>query len=86
MAFEAKIQGLREKGLLSEGASVDLRGDGEFERNTAHWSDYRAPDPGAVVNVVTEEDVARTVSLFGFSLSTCSIPPYLRFEKYLRSA
>ena len=51
----ASITGLRP--LLSQGASIS------YNRSTAQrWSDFHAPEPGAIINIATENDVAVTVS------------------------
>lgn len=48
--------------VLSEGASINFPGDANFYSNTVRWSEYAAPQPGAVINVTTESDVQKTVS------------------------
>lgn len=60
MIPKAKLQSLQS--VLSEAASVNTRGDPEFNTNTLRWSEYAAPQPGAVINVATETDVQKTVS------------------------
>lgn len=60
MAFLESIHSLRES--LSPEASINLRSNEAFKDNAARWSDYRAPQPGAVVNVATESDIEKTVS------------------------
>ncbi len=59
MALEAKLQDLQS--VLSGDASINFRDDPDFRANTIRWSEYSAPDPGAVVNVATETDVQKTV-------------------------
>jgi hypothetical protein len=60
MALFQSIHTLKEK--LSPKASVNLRSDEAFAANAARWSDYKAPQPSAVVNVATESDIEETVS------------------------
>jgi len=55
--------------LLNGSASINLRGDTDFLKNTERWSGYAAPQPGAVINVTTESDVQNTVGIFQ------SVPP-----------
>lgn len=52
--------------VLSERASINFPGDADFSSNTIRWSEYAAPQPGAVINVATETDIQKTVS--GISL------------------
>jgi hypothetical protein len=63
MSLVEKIGKLRDK--LSPGASINLASDEAFEANKKRWSEYKAPQPGAVVNVATEGDIEQTV---------CSLP------------
>jgi FAD/FMN-containing dehydrogenase len=56
--LEEKVQGLRKQ--LSSTASVVISSDPQF--TTGRWSDFAAPEPGAVVHVATESDVQQTVS------------------------
>jgi hypothetical protein len=60
MALFQSIHALKEK--LSPKASINMRSDEAFATNAARWSDYKAPQPGAVVNVATESDIEKTVS------------------------
>lgn len=60
MVLFESICALKEK--LSPKASINLRSDEAFAANEARWSDYKAPQPGAIVNVVTEGDTEKTVS------------------------
>lgn len=59
MSLEDKLQTL--KAVLNEAASINFPGDREFYPNTIRWSEYAAPQPGAVINVATETDVQKTV-------------------------
>ncbi|EPS31096.1 hypothetical protein PDE_06051 [Penicillium oxalicum 114-2] len=49
--------------VLSEGASIKFPGDPDFYPNTIRWSEYAAPQPGAVINVATETDVQKTLAV-----------------------
>ncbi len=60
MALFESTHTLKEK--LSPKASIDLYSEEAFAANAARWSDYKAPQPGAVVNVATESDIEKTVS------------------------
>jgi hypothetical protein len=51
------------KQSLSPEASVDLPQDEAYKITAARWSDYKAPQPGAVVNVACESDIEKTVCL-----------------------
>lgn len=59
--------------FLNGAASISFRGDPEFKTNTERWSEYAAPQPGAVINVVTESDVQKTVSVFKKRISNCIV-------------
>jgi hypothetical protein len=59
MSLKDKLQSL--KSVLNEAASINCRGDPDFYPNTIRWSEYAAPQPGAVINVATESDVQKTV-------------------------
>jgi hypothetical protein len=59
MVLFASIHALKDK--LSPKASINFRTDETFKDNAARWSDYKAPQPGAVVNVATEGDIEKTV-------------------------
>ena len=54
--------------VLSEGASIKFPGDPDFYPNTIRWSEYAAPQPGAVINVATETDVQKTLGEIFFEL------------------
>jgi hypothetical protein len=60
MSLRGKLEGLRS--VLSGNASVSFRGDPEFSANALRWSEFGAPQPGAIVNVATEADVQKTGS------------------------
>lgn len=62
--------------VLSEGASINFPGDPDFYANTIRWSEYAAPQPGAVINVATETDVQKTVG--DISLESLVIGMFLR--------
>ncbi len=62
MALYESIQTLKDQ--LSPNASIDFRSDEAFKDNAARWSDLKAPQPGAVVNVATESDIEKTVRFF----------------------
>jgi hypothetical protein len=47
--------------VLNKGASINFPGDPDFYPNTIRWSEYAAPQPGAVINIATETDVQKTV-------------------------
>ena len=53
---------------LSKGASIV-----HTSSSVPRWSDYKAPDPGTVVNVATEGDVQITVCIFCTSSSLLSM-------------
>ncbi|KAK9349620.1 hypothetical protein V1523DRAFT_422378 [Lipomyces doorenjongii] len=59
MSLKDKLQELIS--VLNEAASINFPGDPDFCPNTIRWSEYAAPQPGAVVNVATESDVQKTV-------------------------
>jgi hypothetical protein len=46
---------------LSPGASINLASEEAFEANKKRWSENKAPQPGAIVNVATESDIEQTV-------------------------
>jgi hypothetical protein len=58
--LQTKLQSLNK--LISASATIDTPTDIAFFENGARWSTYRAPCPGAVVNVASETDIASTVS------------------------
>jgi hypothetical protein len=60
MSLHIKLESLQS--VLSGAASVYLRDSPEFSSVALRWSEFAAPQPGAIVNVQTEEDVQRTVS------------------------
>jgi hypothetical protein len=58
----ANIQGLDLlRPLLSQGASIDVKGDENYTQTAARWSEYQTPKPGAVVNIGCEADIEATV-------------------------
>ena len=59
MSLKGKLQSLQSH--LDGAASINFRGDPDFQANTLRWSDFAAPQPGAVINVATENDVQKTV-------------------------
>jgi hypothetical protein len=60
MSLHIKLESLQS--VLSGAASVYHRDSPEFSSVALRWSEFAAPQPGAIVNVQTEEDVQRTVS------------------------
>ena len=81
MSLHIKLESLQS--VLSGAASVCLRDSPEFSSVALRWSEFAAPQPGAIVNVQTEEDVQRTVSQkIQFSLSKLLI--VLRFNGHLK--
>ena len=67
MSLKGKLQSLQSH--LNKAASINFRGDPEFKANTLRWSGFAAPQPGAVINVTTENDVQKTVSGICFEYS-----------------
>jgi hypothetical protein len=60
----AQIQNLDAlEASLSSNATVDLKGGANYPISASRWSDLHTPNPGAVVNISTEQDVATTVSI-----------------------
>jgi hypothetical protein len=60
MAAIQNLDALRE--TLSSGATIDTKGDPNYAKSAARWSDLNAPTPGAVINVASEADIGDTVS------------------------
>lgn len=56
-----KLESLRP--ILSKSASIIISSEPGFAVLSSRWSDHTAPQPGALVNVATEDDVAATVCL-----------------------
>jgi hypothetical protein len=67
MTLKGKLQSLQSH--LDGAASINFRDDPEFNANTLRWSGFAAPQPGAVINVATENDVQKTVSGIRFEYS-----------------
>jgi hypothetical protein len=57
-----KIQSLKKH--LSPEATINTIAEANFVTLAARWNDLGAPQPGALVNVATEADVAETVTAF----------------------
>ena len=58
------------KQSLSPEATIVLLQDEGYKISAARWSDYHAPQPGAVVNVACESDIEKTVGLKTLVLPT----------------
>ena len=58
MSLTSKLASL--ESVLSGAASVSFRGDPEFSKNVLRWSQFAAPQPGAIVNVAVETDVQKS--------------------------
>jgi hypothetical protein len=54
-----KLESLKKQ--LSPEASVDFHTSEAYKTTSQRWSDYKAPKPGAVVNVSSEKDIEATV-------------------------
>lgn len=64
VSLPEKLETLRPQ--LSKGASINISTEPGFEILSSRWSDLSAPQPGALVNVATEDDVAATVCTLNF--------------------